>query len=459
MQAAPVGAAPFESSDSPRSVLVEERDGKVVVGPVEPIIVGALPSDGDGQLDGIPIGPSPVEDEGSTIVDGTPVETTPSIVPGTAPHEDGSATESEGFALPSVSSMPSLASVGLPQFGGTGPSTPTCRDGSCGVCRSCCPTVVTDCDPPGLLQKLACLHHKDDGCWAVRTDALILWRDAPPGRLIVDAGDAPARPFLNANQLQSTAAAGPRFSLFRGNPCTGDAWEATYLRAANFRSQRYLYPSEGPFGLASPAVFGNNQAQNFDQGVANLGSSLQSFEFNRHVCHGKHLRWLAGFRWVQWNEQFTLVDQAPSDITDFYQNTCVNDLYGGQIGLDAYLLSLPWLRVDSVLKAGAYYNTAVQNSIYILDSAGTVESQGVSVAGTPASCAFVGELGFTGIVPITDCLDFRFGYFGLWLSGIAQPTQQLSGQTLNLSDPVVGSLNMRGGTLVQGVSLGLEGRW
>jgi hypothetical protein len=162
---------------------------------------------------------------------------------------------------------------------------------------------------------------------------------------------------------------------------------------------------------------------------------------------------------VQWNEQFTLADQAPGDVVDFYQNTCVNDLYGGQIGLDAYLLSLPWLRVDSVLKAGAYYNTAVQNSIYASGPVDALTSQGVSVAGTPASCAFVGELGFTGIVPITDCLDFRFGYFGLWLSGIAQPTQQLSGQTLIPGEPIAGSLNMRGGTLVQGVSLGLEGRW
>jgi hypothetical protein len=458
LQAAPVDAAPFESSDLPQSVLVEERDGKVVVGPVEPIIVGALPGEGDGQFDGVPIGPSPVETDGGAIVGGSPSQTPPNVVPGTAPHEDGAATVSEGFTLPSLPTMPSLASVGLSEFGSGSSATP-CRDGSCGTCRSCCPTVVRDCDPPGLLQKLACLHHKDDGCWAVRTDALILWRNAPPGRAIVETGATPGLPFLNANQLDSTAAAGPRFSLFRGNPCTGDAWEATYLRAANFRSQRYFYASEGPFALANPGIYGNGQAQNFDQGYANLGSSLQSFEFNRHVCHGKHLKWLAGFRWVQWNEQFTLADQAPGDIVDFYQNTCVNDLYGGQIGLDAYLLSLPWLRVDSVLKAGAYYNTAVQNSLYASNAGGALESQGVSVAGTPASCAFVGELGFTGIVPITDCLDFRFGYFGLWLSGIAQPTQQLSGQTLNLVDSPIGSLNMRGGTIVQGVSLGLEGRW
>jgi len=352
---------------------------------------------------------------------------------------------------------PDVDPATLPHFEDSYSTATACDDRPCPGYKSWCKGCERCAAAPyGVINRLI---DKDHGCWAVRTDALILWRDAPPGRALVETGDAPALPFLNANQLDSTAAAGPRFSLFRGNPCTGDAWEATYLRAANFRSQRYFYASEGPFALANPGIYGNGQAQNFDQGYANLGSSLQSFEFNRHVCHGKHLRWIAGFRWVQWNEQFTLADQAPGDVVDFYQNTCVNDLYGGQIGLDAYLLSLPWLRVDSVLKAGAYYNTAVQNSIYASGPVDALTSQGVSVAGTPASCAFVGELGFTGIVPITDCLDFRIGYFGLWLSGIAQPTQQLSGQSLIPGEPIAGSLNMRGGTLVQGVSLGLEGRW
>ena len=62
-------------------------------------------------------------------------------------------------------------------------------------------------------------------------------------------------------------------------------------------------------------------------------------------------------------------------------------------------------------------------------------------------------------MPITSCLDFRFGYFGLWLSGIAQATQQLSGQQLTPGLPVEGTINTNGGVLVQGVSLGLEGRW
>ena len=51
---------------------------------------------------------------------------------------------------------------------------------------------------------------------------------------------------------------------------------------------------------------------------------------------------------------------------------------------------------------------------------------------------------------------------GLWLQGLAQPTNQLRGQTLSSGgpdSPVRGSLNTAGSTVVQGVSLGLEGRW
>jgi hypothetical protein len=61
-------------------------------------------------------------------------------------------------------------------------------------------------------------------------------------------------------------------------------------------------------------------------------------------------------------------------------------------------------------------------------------------------------------MPITNCLDFRFGYFGLWLQGLAQPTRQFLTQDLAATPPA-GTLDTKGGTVVQGVSLGLEGRW
>ena len=323
-----------------------------------------------------------------------------------------------------------------------------------GCCSSCTGAGCDQCCPSAMIDT-GC--HEKKACWIGRADALILWRNAPPDRPLVDNGLV-VGPLLNANGMDSTAAAGPRFSIFRVNNCTGHAVEATYLRAANFRSIRPLDAISQPYSLAAPGIYGNESLA-FDSGNANLGSRLQSFELNRHHCHGKFLRFLAGFRWIEWQEQFTLQGASAGGITDFYQTDCFNDLYGGQIGVDANLLATPWIRFDGLVKAGAYYNNAVQSSEYTTNDPVNPGSATVAVNESPVSGAFAGEVGFTGVVPITNCLDFRFGYFGLWLSGIAQPTQQLTGQTLTPATPVAGTINANGGVVVQGVSLGLEGRW
>ncbi|MDZ4804386.1 MAG: hypothetical protein SGI90_05965, partial [Candidatus Eisenbacteria bacterium] len=276
-----------------------------------------------------------------------------------------------------------------------------------------------------------------------------------PDRPIADS-DIPGGS-LNANGMDSTPAAGPRFSLLRVNNCTGHAVEATYLQAANFRSQRPLSALSVPYQIAAPGIYGN-PAFTFGTGNANLGSRLQSFEFNRHHAFGRNIRFVAGFRWIEWQEEFTLATDD-SGITDFYQTGCINNLYGGQIGLDANIFATPWVRFDGFVKAGAYYNNAVQSSVYTTNDPANPGTASVAVGESPASGAFAGDVGLTAVVPITQRIDVRLGYYALWLSGIAQPTQQLSGQSLTPGSPAVGSLNVDGGVLVQGATVGLEGRW
>jgi hypothetical protein len=335
--------------------------------------------------------------------------------------------------------------------------------GCTGACDACAGGACHDdgsCHSHGWLGGL---HHKD-ACWVGRIEGLVGWRSAPPDRPLVETG-LNALPVVNANGMNSPAAGGARYSVFRFNQCNGTGWETTYLRLANWRSERPLAAQSQRYALAPPGFYGNSNTQNFDTGNANLGSRIQSLEFNRHWCHGDHLRFLAGFRWIEWQENFSLADtfNGQQVITDFYATDCINSLYGGQIGLDAVVLTLPWMRFDSVVKAGAYYNNAVQSSLYESNTTGTLISQGVTINQSPLSCAFVGEVGLTGVVPVTSWLDFRVGYMGLWLSGIAQPTQQLSGQVLTQpaggTDPTTGSINANGGVLVQAVTVGLEGRW
>lgn len=330
-----------------------------------------------------------------------------------------------------------------------------------------CPTgsmchVHGACEPAGILEHLHAWHQQ--GCWIGRADGLLLWRDAPPERPIVESGVIPVEPILDANQLNSTATGGVKGSILRIDRCTGHGWEGGYLYAGTFTARRNL-PVEPafPYALAPPGIYGNNDSQPFDSGTVTLLARLQGAEINRLIAGGPNLRWLAGFRWVQWHERFTLQDTLDDGfnppINDLYQTTCDNNLYGGQIGVDARLLSLGLFRVDSGVKAGAYYNTAVQTSSYTTDDPAFPGTASVSVGQSPAACSFVGEVGLTGVLPISSNLDFRFGYVGLWLTGLAQPTQQLSGQQLTPGIASIGSITTNGGVLLQGVTLGLEGRW
>lgn len=384
-------------------------------------------------------------------------------------RDHGSASSFDGAAVVEASAfeIPAEAIVYEGISGGS-----YAEDGMpCHTCRQadpCGDPCVCDRDPPGLFQQLHAHHTKSNACWVGRADGLLLWRDAPPTRPLVVTGDGAGTVLLGADQLESTATGGVRGSILRVDGCSGDAWELGYIFAGTFTGRRvlpFLPDDPAAYALAEPGIYGENASQPFSSGTASLLARLQSAELNRHLASGPNLRWLAGFRWLQWQEQVTLVDNLDDGlnlIDDFYSTDCVNNLYGGQIGVDARLLTIGWLRVESLVKAGAYYNEASQTSVYSItdfNDPGNSGTESVSVARSPAGCSFVGEVGMTGVVPICSNWDFRVGYLALWLTGLAQPTQQLSGQQLPIGGPAVGSLMANGGTLLQGLTLGLEGRW
>jgi len=169
-----------------------------------------------------------------------------------------------------------------------------------------------------------------------------------------------------------------------------------------------------------------------------------------------NVQFICGIRWLEWAESFSLDAETPGPgFTDVWSSRTVNNLYGGQIGFDALVYSSSWLRVESLLKGGAYWNDALSRQSFTQQPGGGGVPE-VSAYDTPSPAAFVGELGFTGVLPLTANLDFRFGYLVFWLEGIAQPTRQLSLPASTTGDPLV---LQDGGTVVQGLTLGLEGRW
>ena len=280
-----------------------------------------------------------------------------------------------------------------------------------------------------------------------------MWRNAPYGRGLVEPNGGGAT-VLDANQLESTMAAGPRIQLFHRIGC-GSGIEFGYLRAFNFRSQRSLTGAGNPY---QPANIFNVPANGnpFQDASINLGSGVQTFEVNSRTDMGYgNVQFICGLRWLEWRESFTM--NTTDNVLDQYNygSRTMNSLYGGQIGIDALLYSNNWLRVESLLKGGAFYNLAVSQNTYT-NTLTPADNFDTRTTASPDLASFVGELGFTGVVPLPSCLDFRFGYLAYWLEGIAQPTRQLSLPVSTTGEPLVLT---NGGTVLQAVTLGLEGRW
>jgi hypothetical protein len=275
-----------------------------------------------------------------------------------------------------------------------------------------------------------------------------MWRNAPPNRELATFNPAGSGSALNANDFNSTLAGGPRIGIVRQNTC-GSASEFIYWRAFNFRSQR-PFPQNLPTTYETTDIFG--VTSQFDQAQTNLGSSFQTFEANSRTQIGNGtFTFLAGLRWFEWQESFSMNTTSLFAPDLNFQSNVVNSLYGGQLGIDAWLLTMPWVKINSWLKGGAYYNNAVQHTSF--NSSGIVPgvaSFRQSVSGSPAAGSFLGEVGINGTVPLSPCIDFRFGYTAFWLETIAMATQQLSNQN---------ELSTNGGTVLQGVNFGLEGTW
>jgi hypothetical protein len=311
------------------------------------------------------------------------------------------------------------------------------------------------CEPPGLFQRLYGLCRPKEGCWTGRADALILSRNAPAARpLYTYSGGFPVA--VDANDLESIAAVGPRVSLFNRDHCN-TSWEGTYIYSGAFVSDRNYTNQIAPFTLAFPGIYGFTGGD-VDIVQTRLVSSLQSAELNRRWNWGPVTQFLIGFRWLQWQESLLINDYYSAGQDSFNTNT-YNSLYGGQIGLDT-LLWRPskWLRFEGLIKAGGYFNSASQSSQFVSVAGGVPTGGYVNVGRSPATGSFAGELGLTAVVPLHRCIDFRVGYFGLWLTSIAQPSDQLAGQQM-VVEPFYGSLVTNGNVVLQGLSLGLEGRW
>ena len=208
-------------------------------------------------------------------------------------------------------------------------------------------------------------------------------------------------------------------------------------------------------------------------------TNLYNAEANGRLDLSSRVTMLAGFRWLQLNDnlQGTL---PPADLTaPTWKQTCVragncdifhitsggpagnyppfwnthttNNLYGVQIGVDAKMLELGRFSLHGLLKTGIFDNNAQQSTGVSLEKV-VYPSQA-----TTNHAAFVSEAGLQLKYQVIKGLALKVGYEALWLDGVALAPGQIQ-QTSSSMPSTVRALgvNCGSGVLFQGATAGLE---
>jgi hypothetical protein len=311
------------------------------------------------------------------------------------------------------------------------------------------PVAWADDCPPVTVGDLC----NDCPTWTGSIDALMLWQGGLPSRpLYVDS--LTGQTVLGADDLRTAVAAAPRYGLiYHRDACR--SFEMNYFAVWGFAGGAAAAPTAGPMAM-------NNLAGlNFDDITAAQAESsghIKSLEFNLRRTGWGGIRWLSGFRWVEWGQQLTLSDvygTGGGPAAEVLGVSTLNNLYGWQWGGDAMLWNAGGkLRINGIGKAGVFANAGANQTTTYVTPAGITQ-----VSATRDVPAFFGEVGINGSYSITNWLAWRAGYTFFWLGGVANPVAQLSTTQIDPALTPTAVLNPWGSALIHGATTGLEARW
>jgi hypothetical protein len=154
----------------------------------------------------------------------------------------------------------------------------------------------------------------------------------------------------------------------------------------------------------------------------------------------------------------TLADVGSSDPASpyppFWTAKTQNNLYGGQIGVDAKLLELGRFSIDGLIKAGVYDNNASQWGLV------SMAKKLFPTQATTNHPAVVGEAELQLKYKLTKGLALKVGYEALWLDGVALAPGQIRETYITAPPQAVTAralgVNCDSNVLFQGGTVGLE---
>ncbi len=253
--------------------------------------------------------------------------------------------------------------------------------------------------------------YEDAPNWTIWGGAIFLTRSQPQSQSLIRSG---GNSIFNARQLNFGTAAGPDINAIRHGEVVDLGFR--FFQVNSISAQRTIIPGfNSQLDINDPIDLGSDILGQL------YTSSILSVELNARRNITDRLTLLAGFRYLQFEEDLRTRFDLPLDLFPAINVDVdgINRLYGGQVGADAILLDAGRFQILSAAKAGIYGNTARNAARLSIDGDGNF-----SYGRSTAAVSFVGDLNFTGVFQLTDVWAIRGGYQLLWLSGVALASQQ-----------------------------------
>ena len=347
------------------------------------------------------------------------------------------------------------------------------------------PATALAADLENSTGKWASGQPEGDSRWTVSIEAIVLERAGGVSRTLVervsgdvhfnDTATTPGTEAFNSSQFQQGFSAGPKVDLiYRGN--SGYGAELAYFNIFNQSATKATGPDSPPDWLVmkAPGIFWQTQDFPYQSMVWGATTNLYSAEANGRLSLSSRVTVLAGFRWLQMNDnlQGTLTPgdiSAPTWKTDnpdlfhvapgntpagnyppFWNTSTTNNLYGFQIGVDGSILELGRLSLNGLLKIGIFNDSAKQSTGVSLQKVVYPTSASANRA------AFASEAGLQLKYQLKQGLALKAGYEALWLDGVALAPGQIQETLTTLSGVRALGVNCGSSVLFQGFTAGLE---
>ncbi len=280
---------------------------------------------------------------------------------------------------------------------------------------------------------------------------------------------------FNSNQLQQGFSAGPKVSLTYHDD-SGYGVELSYFNFFGRTATKAIGPDSPADWLVmrAPGIFWQTQDFPYQAMAWSAATNLYNVEANGRLDLSNRVTMLAGFRWLQLNDNLqgalTPPDQtAPTwktvcsgcnifqitpggtagNYPPFWNTSTTNNLYGVQIGVNGKILELGRFSLEGLMKFGLFDDHAGQSTGVSLQKV-VYPSQA-----TTNRVAFVSEAGLQLKYQLGKGLALKAGYEALWLDGVALAPGQIQ-KTYTLSTVRALGVNCGSSVLFQGATFGLE---